>query len=450
MKFANVAIGVMLLGGLLAGTALAQIDAAYPTRSPQAYQSVPARQVAHVYNGDLLAAPGGPSASPSDMAVGSGYDSCDSCNSCYDPCTQCRPEAWSLFGETCSGIKVGGWISAGGYANEYNTVNNAALGFNNVGDGFTMNQLWGFIDKPVDTGGCGWDFGGRIDYVFGTDGPDTQAFGDIGWDTTWDSSRDYGSAIPQLYAEVGYDDWTLKAGHFFTPIGYEVVQAPQNFFYSHSHSFSYGEPLTHTGALATYSGFDNWTFHGGWTTGWDTGFNNTGNASTFLAGASYSLGDESAITYMASGGDWGAYNGGDVYMHSIVMESALSERLTMVVQSDFGVQSGFVVGDSRWCSINQYLLYEINDQLGIGMRFEWFDDRDGLLMPNGLRMPNNIAGSYYNYTAGVNWSPHPNFIFRPELRVDWFNGGTTAPNLPFNNRQRSKQFSGGFDAIFLF
>ena len=55
--------------------------------------------------------------------------------------------------------------------------------------------------------------------------------------------------MPQLYAEIAYNDLKVKVGHFYTPIGYEVVQVPQNFFYSHSYSHTFGEPFTHTGFL---------------------------------------------------------------------------------------------------------------------------------------------------------------------------------------------------------
>ena len=348
MKFVRVAIGAVLLGGLLAGTAPAQT----------AYQAMPAQQTAYANSGYLFAAPGEAIASPSDAAAASGCTSCSaapsgcsSCNQCCDPCSACcLGDPWTLFGQTCSGIKVGGWVSAGGYANAHGNADNGPLGFNNVADGFTMNQLWGFIDKPVDTGGYGWDIGGRVDYVFGVDGPDTQAFGDVGWDNGWNSSRDYGSAIPQLYGEVGYNDWTVKAGHFYTTIGHEVVQAPDNFFYSHAYTMYYGEPFTHTGALAAYNGFENWTFYGGWTAGWDTGFNNSGDASTFLGGASYRMCEDVTLTYMLNAGDWGTINGGDIYMHSIVLELALLENFTWIIQNDLGVQSG-VVGanrDSHW------------------------------------------------------------------------------------------------------
>ena len=77
------------------------------------------------------------------------------------------------------------------------------------------------------------------------------------------------------------------------------------------------------------------------------------------------------------------------------------------------------------------------------MRFEWFNDRDG---SRGI----GPAGNYYNCTAGINWRPHANLVFRPELRVDWFGGRAAAGNLPFDNGQRDEQLSGGFDVIFTF
>jgi len=41
-------------------------------------------------------------------------------------------------------------------------------------------------------------------------------------------------------------------GHFFSILGYEVAQAPDNFFYSDSYTMLYAEPRTLTGMLAIY------------------------------------------------------------------------------------------------------------------------------------------------------------------------------------------------------
>ncbi|MDA7950281.1 MAG: porin, partial [Pirellulaceae bacterium] len=233
--------------------------------------------------------------------------SCDGCGNrrgCWDPCTE-----WKLFeGKTCHGIEVGGWVSAGITWNAHGNTNingNSPMGFNNTHSEFMLNQLWIYAEKAVDTGGCGTDWGFRIDYVFGADGPDTQAFGDQGWDFDWNTGGQYGSAIPQIYFEYGYNDLKVKFGHFYTLIGNEVVQAPDNFFYSHAYTMYYGEPFTHTGFLAEYAYADDITLYGGWSMGWDSGFDNHGDGSTFIGGVSWQLNDCTSIAWMTTFGDFG-------------------------------------------------------------------------------------------------------------------------------------------------
>ncbi len=140
---------------------------------------------------------------------------CDSCgveaSSCgCDTCYLFGPdEAFKVFrGDNRWGINAGFWTQVG-----YHTE-----GTNGFGDGLMndypnhvqLQQQWFFLEKAVDTGGCGFDWGFRADYVYGTDGPDTQAFGNRPdtWDFGWDNGGAYGSAIPQLYAEVGFNNLT--------------------------------------------------------------------------------------------------------------------------------------------------------------------------------------------------------------------------------------------------
>ncbi len=375
--------------------------------------------------------------------------SCDSkptcgCQSCAsDPC-----EPWHLFGTTCRGVQVGGWISGGatinGHGNRTGT-GNAPLGFNNVADGLVLNQLWAYAVKEADTGGCGTDWGFRVDYVFGADGPDTQAFGDEGFDFGWNSSRDYGSAIPQLYFELAYNDLSVKLGHFYTNVGYEVVQATGNFFYSHSYTQYYGEPFTHTGVLASYQYTDQTELLGGWTMGWDSGFDNFNDASTFLGGIAYTVNNYTTLTWAVVAGDFGdgtPNNNGDIYMNSIVLDIQLTDRLEYVLQHDLGINDGLGAGDNEWYGVNQYLFYTINDCWALGGRVEWFRDDDGARIGvNGAG-----AGNYYGATAGVNWSPRANLRVRPEVRWDWFDG----MGLPFDNGTRDEMFTFGIDAVFTF
>ncbi|MEM9186925.1 MAG: outer membrane beta-barrel protein, partial [Planctomycetota bacterium] len=280
------------------------------------------------------------------------------------------------------------------------------------------------------------------DVMYGTDAQKTQAFGND--DPRWDLSSgfnhgEYGWAMPQAYVEVAAGDLSVIAGHFYTLIGYEVVTAPDNFFYSHSLTMFNSEPFTHTGVLATYSGFDAIEFYGGWTLGWDTGFDqytqNGTSGSSFLGGFSTNLTEDVAFTYITTFGDFGLRSDGatygamgsddSAYSHSLVFDVAVSDNLNYVFQSDLvAVRDG--VGHDQ-VGINQYLFYTINDCMALGGRFEWWQ---------------NDSQDFYEVTLGANYRPHANVVVRPEIRFDGTDGDY--------GDGRDSETTFGFDTIFTY
>ena len=181
-----------------------------------------------------------------------------------------------------SPLWLGGWLSAGFTANAHGNrtgTGNAPLPINRISDTPVLNQLWVYAEKPLDLETNCFDWGLRIDYVFGTDGPETQAGGDQGWDFGWNTSRDYGSAIPQLFAELGWHDLILRVGYAIGLQGFEANQAVDNFFYSHNYGFGYGVPGTFSGAVLEYEVNEYLHVIGGWTTGWDSWWSNYLSAS---------------------------------------------------------------------------------------------------------------------------------------------------------------------------
>ena len=266
------------------------------------------------------------------------------------------------------------------------------------------HQSWIYAEKVAD-GSCGLDWGFRADFMYGLDADDTQAFGnnDGRWDfdssdpNYWSNHGSFGFAIPQLYAELAYGDWSVIAGHFYTLLGYEVVTAPDNFFYSHAYTMYNSEAFTHTGVLATYAASDNLEVYAGWTLGWDTGFDQFRGGSNFLGGYSVGLGDNVTFTHIITAGDFGVI--GDGFSQSLVLDVAVSDNLNYVFQSDIlNADTDETVG------INQYLLYTVNECFGVGSRFEWWK-------ANGA--------SIYAITGGVNFKPSPNTVIRPEVRYQW-------------------------------
>ncbi|MEM9827669.1 MAG: porin [Planctomycetota bacterium] len=326
----------------------------------------------------------------------------------------CIGDPWKLF-DAPGSWDVGGWISLGYHTDEVPLFNDRA-------DELNLHQAWLYAEKAIDTS-CGFDIGGRIDYLYGIDAQDTQAFGIANdhWDNDFDNGA-FGSAIPQLYVEAGYGDLSVKVGHFYTIIGWEVVGATGNFFYSHAYTFFNSEPFTHTGALATYNVSDDVTVYGGYVLGWDSGFEDNGDA--FLGGISLGLTDDLTVTYATIGGRFNAANTGRVidgvvnngrngYMHSIVADYALTDSVQYIFQSDYldtEDNDGAGVADS--IGINQYLIKTINDCWAVGGRFEWYNS-EGIFTDFGTE------ADIYALTLGVNYRQSANLIVRPEIRWDW-------------------------------
>jgi len=334
-------------------------------------------------------------------------ETCSTCNG--DPADN---GPYSLFKN--ENFTIGGWFQAG-YHSESNDL------FNNRPDSFNLHQAYFFAEKVAQPTDGGLGFGFRVDGVYGIDGPDTQSFGNNPgvFDNGGNFSRGatFGWAIPQLYGEVAGENWSVKIGHFYTLVGYEVVTAPDNFFYSHAITQYNSEPFTHSGAIGTFNVSDDTTIYAGWTAGWDTGFDQFGNGSNFLGGFSTALSDRSTLTYITTIGDFGA-RGSDGYGHSVVVDTAVTDRLNYVFQSDLlRVES---TGEDN-VGINQYWIYSINERLGLGLRAEWWkgDSLTGYAPHGGVLPAGGGSHSYYDVTVGLNIKPTQNLIVRPEYRYDW-------------------------------
>lgn len=330
-----------------------------------------------------------------------------------------KGEGWdlgkSIFGEE-SLWDFGGWIQQSTYTNSDGL-------FNSHPNGFRNQQSWLYLEKKIDTTN-GFDIGGRVDAMYGTDAADTQSFGnEFGkYDFSGSFTRGIsGFAIPQAYVELGYDKFSLKGGHFYTLLGYEVVPAPGNFFFSHAFTMYKSEPFTHTGAVLSYTGIDKLTLYGGWTAGWDTGFDQYRGGSNFIGGATYAPFDWLSATYLLTAGDLGWI--GEGYSHSIVVNTKPCENLTWVFLSDLTAIGNDYTDDNGnrvrfdydTYSVVNYLLYSIMDEVGVGTRFEWYRNQDV---------------NYYEWTAGFNLKLLPNLLIRPEGRYQWGPGQTSGANNP--------------------
>ena len=358
-----------------------------------------------------------------------------------------------------SGIKVGGWINAGATFNPNFPGNgyNGPVTFADRANRFQLNQFNIFIQRTVLTEGKSFDIGGRFDFMFGTDAIYTQAFGIPPFDVNsgqplnrgnWDldlccsSTRTYGIALPQAYAEVYVpvgNGLNLKVGHFYSPTGYETVAAPDNFFYTHAYTFNNGEPFTHTGLMGNYSINKNWSLMGGATTGsatggWDGGFNKQLGNWGGLGGITWTSNDmRSSINVTGTYAETSTRSNQPWGMYSVVLQHRVTTKTHFVLHHTHGYAGGVLLNGSpknaEWYGISTHLYYDLLEDLSIGVRGEWFHDRDGFRVFSPFRVlaatnhtgfsfagafaPTAVPADYYAVTLGMNWKP------AKRLKVDW-------------------------------
>jgi hypothetical protein len=338
---------------------------------------------------------------------------------CWPFCHCCEyGDAWTLQSSLtpcCKDVTYGGWLSMGYYTNNdpLSVQDNDLLSFWDNPNELNFDQEWFYIEKLAD-GECGWDCGYRFDLVYGVDAQKTQAFGNTGgpadpqgYDNSWDHGK-YGWALPQAYLQFKNGDLDIKVGHFFTPIGYEVIPKTGNFFYSHSFTMFNSEPFTHTGVLGSYAANDKLTYYAGWTLGWDTGFDQNDDGSNFLGGFAYAFNDCVKYTYLCTAGDLGWR--GDGYSHSNVLDVKLSSKWQYVFQSDLlDTTATDDVDEALSYGANNYVFYTINDCWKWGTRAEWWKS-------------NQVTGqtsSFYAITTGLNYKASANLIIRPEVKFNF-------------------------------
>lgn len=385
-----------------------------------------------------------------------------------NPCCNLGDE-WRLFDSEClkcCNTVVQGWIGWNPFV--WNTTNptdrlNGPVTFTDRANEVMFDQLYLYAEKAVDTSGGGWDWGARFDMLYGQDYFFTTQLGL----ETWNSSTNFGLALPQFYVEAAYNDFVLKVGHYYAPVGYEVVTMTGNFFPSLPYTFQYGEAFTFTGMQGSWQATEEVNVAFGTMNGWDN-FTPAGNPYySYYVTYTENFSDGSSLAYSGTSGNepnQNALPGANPFSYRYVQTlvysrtlSSISDRLSYVGQTDFGFQNDatFNGRDAYWYGLNQYLFYKVSDCMSYGIRAEWFRDQNGfrVFVPRSLDpLRSGYPGSFYEITMGANYQYSANTIFRPYVRFDWFSGTSLngPTERPFDNGNGNSQTLIGFDMITLY
>lgn len=371
---------------------------------------------------------------------------------------------WQLLGDADSAWRVSGWLAQGGTWNPSAPKDhwNGPVSWMDRANEYELTELYVTIERRAGRPANGYEVGGRLDAMWGTN---YRFVTSAGLESTWNPDDRYGVALPSAYLEFTTAHTSTIVGRFISPVGYFIVGTANNFFSTLPYTFAYGEPFTHTGVMTTVDVADDLQVRVGVTNGWDS----TADWDSQRAG----LVDEAwnrhvgalgmvTVTGLAEAGDSLAWFGSwslepdlsglgrsSRYIQSLVYTLPVAPDWQWVVQSDFGFQHAAVPDpaggreDAEWFGLNQYVFYDADPAWRWGLAVEWFRDDDGARVaspvpsfgtPNGRAFGRGpFEGDFFRFTLGPRWQPHPNVWVRPSLLCDFFDGHRSGGLLPFDD-----------------
>ena len=356
-----------------------------------------------------------------------------------------------------------------------------------------LNQVSLIAQRPIDPNAKTVDFGFKLQLLYGSDARYTHFLGECDYCISninqFDVVEAWGAVhLPWIFGG-GID---VKIGQFVTLEGAEVINAPDNLFYSHSYIFNWGIPLKDTGVMTVSHITPLFDVYAGAITGvntslgWnspafgDPGDNN--NAPAFEGGiglnllngnltvlATTNIGPENPNTPLGIAACACDPNTTYRYLNDMVITWKATDKLTFITDANYIHDDGYVAGGVSGYGLAQYASYALNDWLKVNGRAEVWRDNNGVFVaayPGNFDYVNTEHGypsgafgapaptTYFELTGGVTISsvlPKETpfvkaVIFRPEIRYDASLNNTT----PFANQTKSSGVTLGGDIIVKF
>jgi Putative beta-barrel porin-2, OmpL-like. bbp2 len=396
------------------------------------------------------------------------------------------------------GIHLSAQLDAGIIANPFRPATGLNWGqlFTDHANQVQLNQLLLTANKPLDPKNSDYQWGFKVQFMYGSDARYTQYLGELNRvnpDARYQLDVVEANVLAHLpwLTEGGID---LKAGQYVTPLGYETIDPSTNPFYSHSYIFQFGLPFKHTGALATTHVNDVLDIYSGIDTGTNTTFGPLGDNNGAIGGiggfnltlmegkltvlALTHFGPDDATRALSpigfnANGFWRFYN-------DVLITWKASDIWTFVTEANwardgFGIvtPSGTVNKPVNGFGAAQYVSYALTETVALNARAEvWRDDNNFFVaafpannsfvkFQQGFATTVNTAPggntTYGALTLGVTWKPEvpapiTGLVLRPEIRWDhaFTNNKPFNNNPPFNTKGTSNSFTFGSDVVLTF
>ena len=244
--------------------------------------------------------------------------------------------------------------------------------------------------------------------------------------------------MPQAYLELANDALSVKLGHFYHPLGAEFYDvAGAQIGNTPTYSLFYSEFLPITGGMVDWNVSDQLVLSGGLHRGNGNWEDNNNVMNGFGKFHWVNAERDTMLMYVFDVGAEDNAGNNNQYIHSIVFEKKFCDGWAYILHSDYGfINNGATAGgDATWYSVINVLGYQFNEKLNAGVRYEWFDDKDGVRVA-----PAPGSGVWNGLAVGGTYKFTPQVWLRPELRWDWFDADNGVGPGPFKNGTERSQF----------
>lgn len=344
-------------------------------------------------------------------------------------------------------LTINGYLDSYYFTNFNKPASRDNLGISGVGRGF---------DRRVDQFQLG-----MVQTVFKYTNKKSEMIADL----AYGPSAQYGNYgnVPNFAPAYGYaignDTWTsviikqaywkynatdklsFTMGQFGTHIGYELIEASLNYFYSINHTFNSGVPFYHTGLKSTYAFSDKVSLMLGVVNGFDYVHDN--NRKKGIIGQLALAPVEGLTAYLnfistneSNADAQGNTPKGNFTLYDLNGVYTFSDKFYIGYWFIYGMQHGtlgspgtFIPADGdvdktkKWWGANLYFVYNTSDLFSIGLRAEHFNNDDGA---RGLRSYNSATDTWAGTSAntftltGTFNLDGGSLMLKPELRIDAF------------------------------
>ncbi len=403
------------------------------------------------------------------------------------PAAPAAPAAWA------DTLKIGAQLDAGITANPASPTNHLNYGslYGDRANTPVINQALLSIGRPVDPKATDYDYGFKLQGIYGTDGRYTHDAYLFDHFTRGQYQPGILEASVTAFTPVlteGGINW--QVGMFPTLLGFETIDTSTNPFYSHSYIYNFGLPVKHTGFNAIVHATDALDIYAGVDVGNQTIIGKDNNHSlAFLGGLKYTFSDSFSVLALTHYGaedpqrflnSYGKYDANKYYRayNDVLITYKMSDAVTFTTELNyikddfsglFSKSGAALAGEAK--GIAQYVAYTLNDIVTVNARGELFNDNRGLFVSSfnsstgaqqylqgnpSVSFANSAFGynsTYAALTLGATFKPTMpekfsdiTTLIRPEVRVDHVVGGPAR----FNNGTDRNALTAAVDVVFTY